>query len=240
MLIFAVDTCSMSSSAAIADETRTLAQFTVNHKKTHSEKIMPQIEALFKTADILIDDIDVFAAAVGPGSFTGVRIGVATIKGFAQALDKPCVAVSAIEALAYSALPFKGIISPILDARRNQVYNALFESDGRTMKRLYPDRALALSDLLTELKTCGKDVIFTGDGVPVFSEQIKNEMGDFAYFVPQPFVYNLASNVAEIGLMKYKSGEFTKVDRLVPEYVRLSQAEQENLRKKEAAADENK
>ena len=240
MLIFAADTCSMSSSAAIADETRTLAQFTVNHKKTHSEKIMPQIEALFKAADISVGDIDVFAAAVGPGSFTGVRIGVATVKGFAQALNKPCVAVSAIEALAYSALPFKGIISPILDARRNQVYNALFECDGRIMKRICPDRALALSELTKELKECGKDVIFTGDGVPVFSEQIEKELGNRAYFVPQPFVYNLASNVARLGLLKYENGEVIDADRLVPEYVRLSQAEQEKSGKKETAADENK
>lgn len=233
MLIFAVDTCSMSSSAAIADENRIIAEFTVNHKKTHSERIMPQIEALFKAADISIDDIDAFAAAVGPGSFTGVRIGVAIAKGFAIPTKKPCIGVSAIEALAYSAKPFKGLIAPILDARRNQVYNGVFESDGRAIKRIKEDRAIELSLLLEELKSYDKDVIFAGDGVPVFKNLVMDFLGDRAYFVPNPFVYNLASGVAEIGIEKYKRGEITEGGLLVPEYVRLSQAEQEKLKQKE-------
>lgn len=239
MLIFVADTCSMSSSAAIADDTRTIAQFTVNHKKTHSEKIMPQIEALFKAADIMPEAIDAFAAASGPGSFTGVRIGVATVKAFAQVLGKPCISVSSIEALAYSALPFKGIVSPILDARRNQTYNALFASDGREIKRLCEDRAIALAELLETLKKSGENVIFTGDGAPVFSEQIKQELGDRAYFMPKPFVYNLASTVAEIGIKKLNAGEILTPDKLIPEYIRLSQAEREKM-EKEIQADENK
>ena len=233
MLIFAVDTCSMSSTAAIADEVRTLAQFTVNHKKTHSEKIMPQIDAMIKAADISLEDIDVFAVATGPGSFTGVRIGVATVKGFALALNKPCVSVSAIEALSYSVASFKGIIAPILDARRNQVYNGLFESDGREIKRLCPDRALKLSELLEELKSIGQDVIFVGDGTPVFKDEIEEALKEKAYFAKKPFVYNLAPCVAEIGLSKFKAGEIIKAEELVPEYVRLSQAEQEKLKSKE-------
>jgi len=231
MLIFGIDTCSMSSSASVVSDERMIAQFSVNHKKTHSERIMPQIEAMLEAADISINDIDAFAAAVGPGSFTGVRIGVATAKALAQALNKPCIPVSALEGLATNVLSFDGIIAPILDARRNQVYNALFESNGEKIERLCPDRALLLSELLKELKNTDKNIMFIGDGVPVFKEIIEKELKNKAYFAPLPLVFNQAASVALIGLEKFKNGETMSYEKLVPEYVRLSQAEQEKLRR---------
>lgn len=231
MLIFGIDTCSMSSSAALMSEEKLIAEFTVNHKKTHSEKIMPQIEAMLAACGIDISDIDAFAASVGPGSFTGVRIGVATAKGFAQVLKKPCVAVSALSALALGARTFEGIICPVLDARRNQVYNALFESDKRALRRITEDRAMALDDLLKELESCGKDVVFTGDGVPVFGDKISAVLGEKAFFVQKSFSFNLASLVCEAAEEKLKRGETVSPDGLVPHYVRLSQAEQEKLKK---------
>lgn len=231
MLIFSIDTCSMSSSASVVSDERMIAQFSVNHKKTHSERIMPQIEAMLEAADISINDIDAFAAAVGPGSFTGVRIGVATIKALAQAQNKPCIAVSALEGLAKGLVSFDGIISPILDARRNQVYNALFESDGKNLNRICPDRALALDELLQELEKTDKNILFTGDGLPVFKETITETLKDKAFFAPLPLVFNQAASVALIALEKLKNGETVSYSQLVPEYVRLSQAEQEKLRR---------
>lgn len=231
MLILGLDTCSMSSSASIVSEDRMIATFSVNHKKTHSERIMPQIEAMLKAADISIDDIDSFAASVGPGSFTGVRIGVATVKALAQAQGKPCIAVSALEGLAANALSFDGIIAPILDARRNQVYNALFESNGRKLTRLCVDRALPLLELLEELKKTDRNIMFVGDGVPVFKDVITDSLKDRAFFAPLPLVYNQASSIAMIGLEKFKNGDTINYEKLVPEYVRLSQAEQEKLRR---------
>lgn len=231
MLIFGIDTCSMSSSASVVSEEKMIAQFSVNHKKTHSERIMPQIEAMLEAADILIDDIDAFAASVGPGSFTGVRIGVATAKALAQAKNKPCIAVSALEALASGVSTFNGIISPILDARRNQVYNSLFSSDGSGINRLCNDRALPLEELLLDLKKTGKNIIFTGDGVPVFKNIINEALGKKAFFAPASLVFNQAASVAFIGLKKFKKGETVSYGELVPEYIRLSQAEQEKLRK---------
>ena len=231
MLILGLDTCSMSSSAAVVSDEKMIAQFSVNHKKTHSERIMPQIEDMLKSADISIDDIDVFAASVGPGSFTGVRIGVATIKAFAQALNKPCIKVSALEGLAENVSCFNGIIAPILDARRNQVYNALFESNGSEITRLCDDRALMLDDLLEELKSYNTNIIFTGDGVPVFGDIIKDTLKDKAFFAPAPLMYNQAASIALIGIKKLKNGETEGYENLVPEYVRLSQAEQEKLRR---------
>ena len=233
MLILGLDTCSMSSSVSVADESRVIAAFTINHKKTHSERIMPQIEEMLKAAEIGIENIDVFAASVGPGSFTGVRIGVATVKAFAQAKNKPCVSVSSLEALAYSVKPFKGLIAPILDARRNQVYNAVFESDGKNIKRITNDRALSLDELLKELKASEKDVMFIGDGVPVFRENLKKELGETAYFAPKSLIFNLASSVLEVAFSKIEREEMISYKELLPEYVRLSQAEQEKLKGKE-------
>ncbi len=219
MLIFGVDTCSMAATSAIFDGDKLLAQTVINHKKTHSQKIMPQIENLFSLSELSAKDIDAFAAAVGPGSFTGVRIGVATVKGMAQALNKPCVPVSTLEALAFPLSFFPGIVCPILDARRGQVYNALFENG----KRIRQDRALSLSELLEEIKD--KNVIFCGDGAAPYKEDILKEKPD-ANFAPKILTMNLAGSVCEIAYKKYEKGEAVSARELVPSYIRLSQAEQ--------------
>ncbi len=219
MLIFGIDTCSSAATSAIYDGERLLAQTVINHKKTHSQKIMPQVDNLFSLCELSVSDIDVFAAAVGPGSFTGVRIGVATVKGMAQALSKPCVGVSTLEALAYPLSSFNGLVCPILDARRGQVYNAVFENG----KRLCPDRALALSELLNEIR--GKKVIFLGDGIFPYREEILSAMPDAA-FAPKVIAMNLAGSVCEVAYEKYLKGEAATANELVPSYVRLSQAEQ--------------
>jgi tRNA threonylcarbamoyladenosine biosynthesis protein TsaB len=228
MLVFGIDTCCMAATAALMNDKIMVAQTVINQNKTHSQIMMPQIEQMFKAAEVDPASVDAFAAAVGPGSFTGVRIGVATAKALAQAADKPCVAVSTLEALAYSSKYFDGIISPVLDARRNQVYNALFCGD-KELVRLTDDRALALEDLFAELKEYRKKVLFMGDATLVFSEEIRAALGDLAYFAPKVSNLNLAGAVAEIGLDKLKKGETTEYGKLVPEYIRLSQAEREKL-----------
>ncbi len=229
MLIFGIDTCCNAATAAIVDDKKIVAQTVVNMGRTHSQIMMPQIEEMFKTTELEPCQIDAFAAAIGPGSFTGVRIGVATAKGLAQATDKPCIAISTLEALAHSSQIFDGIAAPILDARREQVYNALFDCKVGKMTRLTDDRALALSDLLEELKSLDRNVIFMGDGVFVFEEEIQKELGERAFFAPKTTVMNLGGAVAELGLEKLKSGKTTAYNELVPSYVRLSQAERDLL-----------
>ncbi len=231
MYIFGIDTCCNAATAAIADDKKLVAQTVVNQGRTHSQIMMPQIEEMFKIAELDPSDIDVFAAAQGPGSFTGVRIGVATAKAMAQAANKPCVGVSTLEALAYSSKHFDGIAAPILDARRDQVYNALFDCKKGIMTRMTNDRALALCDLLEELKTLGKDVIFMGDGVFVFEDQIKKALGERAFFAPKTIIMNLGGAVAELGAEKFKKGEAVTYKELIPGYVRLSQAERDLLEK---------
>ena len=229
MLVFGIDTCCNAATAAIVDDKRLVAQTVVNMGRTHSQIMMPQIEEMFKTTEIDAKDIDAFAAAVGPGSFTGVRIGVATVKGLAQATDKPCIEVSTLEALAYSCKFFDGIAAPILDARREQVYNALFDCKNGKMTRLTQDRALALADLLKELNDLHRNVIFMGDGVFVFEEEIQKVLGERAFFAPKTTLMNLGGAVAQIGLEKLQRGETVSYSRLVPSYVRLSQAERDLL-----------
>lgn len=230
MLILGIDTCCMTATAALASEDKLIAQTVVNHNRTHSQMMMPQIDAMFKAAEYDIARIDCFAAAAGPGSFTGVRIGIATVKAMAQALDKPCVAISTLKALANNNALFGGIICPILDARRGQVYNALFRG-GKELTRLCADRALSVDDLIAELKPQGIPVLFCGDGVAVFKNQLSDALGDNAVFAPMMNNLNLASSVAELGIKAFKNGNTCTYGELVPQYIRLSQAERERLEK---------
>jgi tRNA threonylcarbamoyladenosine biosynthesis protein TsaB len=230
MLIFGTDTCCGAATAALMDDTRLIAQTVINHDRTHSQKMMPQIEEMLSLAERDVCDVDCFAAAVGPGSFTGVRIGVATVKALAQATNKPCVAVSTLHALAYNNALFSGIVCPILDARRNQVYNALFQG-GRELVRLCDDRALEIEALLEELKAQDQEVLFCGDGTLVFRSVIEEALGEKAVFAPIMQNLNLAAAVAELALLG--KGETVSYEALVPQYIRLSQAERERLEREQ-------
>ena len=181
MLVLGIDTCCMPATSAVYDGEKLVGEAIVNCGKTHSQKIMPQIEALLNSLELKPADIDCFAVAAGPGSFTGVRIGTATIKAMAHAAGKPCAAVSTLEALANNVPYFDGIICPILDARRNQVYTAEFLGDG-TLTRVCEDKAVSLESLLDELKNLKKKVLFLGDGVLVYREEILEYLGDNAKF----------------------------------------------------------
>lgn len=230
MLIFGIDTCCNAATAALLEDDRLVAQTVINSGKTHSQKMMPQIAEMFRQAEKEVKEVDCFAAAVGPGSFTGVRIGVATVKAMAQAVKKPCVAVSTLHGLANNVAVFDGVICPILDARREQVYNALFQG-GRALARLCEDRALGIEELLDELKEKDAPVLFCGDGVPVFRQRIAEVLEERAIFAPTMQNMNLGASVAEIGLAKAMAGETIPYGALVPQYVRLSQAERERQEK---------
>lgn len=223
MKIFAVDTSSAVATAAIIDENKLICECVLNNKLTHSQTLMPMIDDVFKKSELTPSDIDVFAVSNGPGSFTGLRIGVTTVKGLAHATGKQVVGVNTLEALAYN-LPFcPYIISPIMDARREQVYNAFYRFENGKLKEIVEPRAVALSDCLTELQKCGEKVVFLGDGVPVFKEKIKEALGENALFAPQTANAQRASAVAEAA----KNKESIHYSKLVPVYLRVSQAERE-------------
>lgn len=243
MNILAIDTCCSAATAAVLTDDRLVAEIVQNNKKTHSQNIMPMIDFMMSGAEMSIGDIDCFAAAVGPGSFTGVRIGVATAKALAHAAGKPCAAVSALHALAFNVADFGGIICPVFDARRGQVYNALFGGGGA--ERLTPDRAISAEKLCDELdELIGADertqgIMFLGDGLPVFADMFNKRFGKRAVFAKRSLRMNLAASVAEIGYEKLLLGDVCGYAELKPMYLRLSQAEREKAEREKIKRENN-
>ncbi len=230
MNILAVDSCSMVATGAIIRDGVLAAEFVINDKKTHSVKLLPQIENMLASCDLGFNDIDYFACTVGPGSFTGQRIGTATVKALAHACGKQVCGISSLEAMCYNVPFFKGIICPIMDARREQVYTGSYRFRNGKLARVKKDRAMALSDLLCELE--GKNVIFLGDGVSVHKEAIQERLGEKAQFAPIHLQHLRGGSVAMCAFEKIENGETTTYDKLLPTYLRMSQAERE-LKEKE-------
>lgn len=223
MKIFAVETSSLVASAAICDGDKLVCETSLNNKLTHSETLMPIIEEVFERSGLTPNDIDLFAVAKGPGSFTGLRIGITTAKALAHAENKQIVGVNTLEAMCYN-LPFcPHIISPVMDARRGEVYNAFYRFENGILKEICPPRAVPLSRCLEELKAMPEKVVFLGDAVPVYREKIKEFLGDSALFAAQNANMQRASSVAEAA--KYKNPQ--NYYELVPKYLRKSQAERE-------------
>ena len=223
MKILALDSTALTASVSVCEDRKLLSEFTVNNGNTHSETILPMIASMLERLSIRADDIDVFACSAGPGSFTGVRIGAATVKGLAFGSDKPCIGVSTLEALAYNIRGCGGIICAVMNARRGQVYNALFESDGT---RICDDRALAIEELCEELSGKGK-VYLCGDGADITYRGFAGRVD--AVVVPERYVYQSGYSVAMCALDAYNGGVRTTDVELTPVYLRLSQAERERL-----------
>ena len=235
MKILSLDTSATVASVAIAEDSTPLAQYTLNAKNTHSETLLPMIEASLKTLSLKPCGIDLFALSAGPGSFTGVRIGAATVKGLAFASSKPCVEVSTLEALAQNLIIVKGLICPVMNARRSQVYTALFRSDGNTLTRLMPDSALSIEELDELLSQYGEAVFLVGDGYDICEQGFnKTELS----YVPEPMRLQSALSVAAIALKKYENGESCTDSALSVNYLRPSQAERERA-EREAASKSN-
>ncbi|MBQ8743437.1 MAG: tRNA (adenosine(37)-N6)-threonylcarbamoyltransferase complex dimerization subunit type 1 TsaB [Clostridia bacterium] len=226
MKILAVDTSALTLSVALAEDKRPVAQTTLNTGHTHSETLLPVLEKLMDFAGWDVSDIDAFAVSEGPGSFTGVRIGVSFVKGLAFG-KKTCVGVSTLDALAYNLSGFHGIISPVMDARRGQFYNALFLSDGENLTRLTEDRAISAQELEGELSQYSdKTIYLCGDGYEIARKMLKNEnISD----TPEAHVKQNAYSVAMVALEKYQRGDFTDDLGLAPTYLRVPQAERERL-----------
>ncbi|MBQ8357105.1 MAG: tRNA (adenosine(37)-N6)-threonylcarbamoyltransferase complex dimerization subunit type 1 TsaB [Clostridia bacterium] len=228
MLILALDSTALVASVALCRDETPIASFTVKNGNTHSETLLPMIESVLKTAGYTVEDIDLFACSVGPGSFTGVRIGVSTVKGLAFGKNKPCAAVSTLEALAENLVPASGILCPVMNARRGQVYNALFRYESGVLTRLCPDRALAVTELAAELLQKGAPFRLVGDGI-----------GEFKRLAPEAAPEGISAllhdqnavSVAKCALRAYHEGNLCTDAELKPVYLRLPQAERERLEK---------
>ena len=229
MKILAIDSTALVASVALCDDEKLLALCTVNNGNTHSETLLPSVEAVLSLGGMTADDVDLFACAKGPGSFTGVRIGAATVKGLAFGKDKPTLGVSTLEALAYNLRGFSGILCPVMNARRSQVYNALFRAENGKLQRLCPDRAISLSELSEELAAYGDTPVYlSGDGYDMTRAALTDcNLQE----TPEELIYQSGYSVAMCALAAYEAGDRTTDAELVPTYLRLPQAERERLEK---------
>lgn len=236
MKILAVDSSGNTASVAVYIDGVITSVNSVNNNKTHSQTLLPMIENVMAQACVNVSELDAVAAAEGPGSFTGLRIGASTVKGIAFAVGIPVIPVSTLAALAYNFAGMDGIICPVMDARRGQVYSAAytFEGDGKDIiNELYGPRALAMDEVLDILcrNHSGEKVIFLGDGVPVHGNRICEAMKDRAFIALAHQRFQSAASVAMLAAGLYDAGKYVDGAGFEPVYLRLSQAERERLEK---------
>lgn len=238
MRILAIDSSSMVATVAITTDGILNAEYTINHKKTHSQTLLPMIAEIVKMIEIDMDSIDAVAITGGPGSYTGLRIGSATAKGIGLALNKPIINVPTMDALAYNLYSSQYVICPIMDARRGQVYTGIYEFEETEMKTIKPQCIMMIDELIKELDTIKESVMFLGDGVDVHKQLIDDIMDTKHYYAPASMNRHKASTLGTIAEIYYKNGKTETAKEHKPEYLRLSQAERElKAKMKEAKSD---
>lgn len=234
MLILSIDTSATAASVALTEDTKLLGEFFINTDFTHSRTLLPMINNLLQVVGKSTSDVELLAVSTGPGSFTGVRIGVATVKGIAFGDDLPCMGVSTLESMAYNLILTDCVVCAAMDARRDQVYNAMFRIKYGEVERLCEDRAISLADLKSEIsdKYNGEHIILVGDGAKLTMRELMDLKTSFIELAPEPLLYQRASSVAQCAKHKIKNGEEPKKSaELLPSYLRLSQAERERQEK---------
>ena len=210
MKILALDSSGIVASVAVVEDDTLLAEYTVNYKKTHSQTLLPMLDEIVKMTELELESVDAIAVAAGPGSFTGLRIGSATV-----------------DALAYNLYDAQGLICPIMDARRKQVYTGIYRFEEHQLMTLKEQWAASIEELLEELNQRGEMVTFLGDGVPVFRELIAEKLKVPYSFAPAHVNKQRAAAVAALGSIYYKEGRTETAMEHIPEYLRISQAERE-------------
>lgn len=227
MRILAIDSSSMVATVAITTDGILNAEYTINHKKTHSQTLLPMIDEICKTLEIDMETIDAIAISGGPGSYTGLRIGSATAKGFGLALNKPIVNVPTMDALAYNMFSSSYIVCPIMDARRGQVYTGIYRFNGTEMEIIKEQCIIMIDELIYELDKIGRPVMFLGDGVDTQKDTIDSMMATEHYYAPASMNRQKASALAALAEIYFKEGKIESAAEHRPDYLRLSQAERE-------------
>ena len=234
MLILAFETSAKAASVALTENGKLLGESYQNTGMTHSQTLMVMAEDLLKAAGKTVKDLSAVAVAEGPGSFTGVRIGVAAAKGLAWGAELPCFGISTLEAMAVSLGAWQGYICPVMDARRSQVYNALFYVNQGQLRRVSEDRAIALSDLEQELKELADPIFLVGDGSRLCYQTLAEAVPNLV-LPPEHRMHQRAVGVALLTEKQLEAGEAGDGAALAPNYLRLSQAERERLEKMQNA-----
>ncbi len=232
MRILAFETSAKAGSVALTDNGVLLGESYQNTGLTHSQTVMTMAEDLLKSCGVCPKQIDAVAVAAGPGSFTGVRIGVAAAKGFAWGGQLPCYGVSTLEAMALGLGVYDGYVCPVMDARRNQVYNALFLAEGGKLTRIAEDRAISLTDLAEELKILSKPIFLVGDGSNLCYNSLQEQVANLVLPLEHK-LHQRACGVALAAELAILAGESGNAGELAPNYLRLSQAERERLEREQ-------
>ena len=249
MRVLAIDSSGLTATAAIVEDEQTVAEYTINYKKTHSQTLLPMIDEMVRMVEIDLSTIDAIAVSGGPGSFTGLRIGSATAKGLGLALDKPLIHVPTVDAMAYSLYGCEDIICPIMDARRKQVYTGLYsfshkkreENDDGSLydepvfQVLRMQMAVPVEELIRHLNVYRRRVVFLGDGVPVYKEMLAEGLKVPYSFAPSFMNRQRAAAVGALGIRYYEAGRYEAAAEFKPEYLRKSQAERERAEREKNA-----
>lgn len=226
MILLGIETSGKTASVAVCNEEIVLSQSSIYTKLTHSQVILPLCNDVLKNAGLTLNEIDALAVSKGPGSYTGLRIGISAVKAMCFALDKPCIGISTLESLAYNLLGFKGIICSVMAARSDLLYTALFEGNGSNITRLSDDSILPESEVIKNITETDKDVILTGDGVLGLIEKELFKDISRAVYAPPHLRLQLASSLCYTGFIKGKP-EFIDPEMLNAEYLQITKAEQD-------------
>jgi len=237
MKILSIDSATEAASCAVIEDEKLLGEITFNYKKQHSVILMTIIDNLLKNTNTDINTLDGFVVSKGPGSFTGLRIGMSTIKGLSQGSDKPFISISSLDALAYNMAYTPGIICPILNALRGNVYTSLYEFKRDALVKLTEYHIMSIEELLALIEKQNKPVTFIGDGINLFKEQISNSLPQ-AFFAPAHLNLVRASALGELGIKKLREGKSDDLYNSAPIYIRKSQAEREYEKRTGKSIDE--
>lgn len=224
MIILAVDSSAVAASAALVQDGKVIGEFYINTKLTHSQTLMPMIHDVLSCTQTDLNSVDLFAVSAGPGSFTGIRIGIASVKGLAMPKNKPCAGVSTLEAIAHNLDHLSGTVCAVMDARCGQVYNAVFLANGKYVERLTPDRAVSVENLAIECKNYKKPLFLVGDGAKLcYNNTGFKTLG--AVLPPEPLIYQRACGVAKAAQTVFAQGKAVSPAGLLPVYLRPAQAQ---------------
>lgn len=237
MKILGLDSSGIVASVAVVEDDVLVAEYTVNYKKTHSQTLLPMLDEIAKMTELDLNTIDAIAVAAGPGSFTGLRIGSATAKGLGLALKKPLVAIPTVEGLAYNLYDTPGLICPIMDARRKQVYTGVYRFEDHELKVVEDQMAVPMEEMIEKINVYEQPVTFLGDGVPVFRALIEEKIKVPYSFAPAHVNKQRAAAVAALGIKYYREGKTETAMEHVPDYLRVSQAERERAEREAAKAE---
>jgi tRNA threonylcarbamoyladenosine biosynthesis protein TsaB len=225
MITLAADTSTITASCAVVENGKVLSEISMQYGKTHSQKIVPMLKELLTSIDRKLCDVDLFSAAIGPGSFTGLRIGVVTIKSLAYSLKKPVCGIPTLDSLAYTMPDFKGIIAPMLDARNNQVYAALYRKSQNSLEKISPVMGVPIGEFISTVKSYDEDILILGDAAPIHMRQLIAELGDKAVQAQFSLSFPRAASCALLAEQAFHENKAVHPFEMEPMYFRKSQAE---------------